>query len=375
MKDKPTIPDLKGRYQLRYRGIECKNCGHALDMSDKYCPNCSQANSTKKLTLKDFFDEFFSSLISYDSKLLKTLSALLLRPGKITRDYIEGKRVSYTNPFRFLLSLAIVYFLMTNFSWNLADLDRYGVKDEIGLLDKFGAWSWDLGEGNNEGGQKQLDSIEQLGGLREVVEKKRRQDSLVLSNPQKYFNAIGGAPIQRYSKKYDVFNTLLQKDSIFSLEDAMVKYGIPDTYENRFTFNFSKSLIRARQQPGSFISALISRLPFLIFFFLPVFALFIWLMYIRKKYTYTDHLIFSFHIQSLLLILLIISFLIDSLFDVSTGWLFVLVFGFYLYKSIRRFYGQGRFKTIVKYIFLNAIFIILALFSVVLLLTGSMFTY
>ncbi|MCB0373602.1 MAG: hypothetical protein KDD31_11370, partial [Muricauda sp.] len=68
----------KGRYELQFRGVKCLNCGHPLDISDKYCPNCSQANSTKKLTLKDFFDEFFSSLLNYDSKLLKTLSALML---------------------------------------------------------------------------------------------------------------------------------------------------------------------------------------------------------------------------------------------------------------------------------------------------------
>lgn len=91
----------KGRYELRYRGDQCLNCGHLLDASDKYCPNCSQANSTKKLTLKDFMDEFFSGLINYDSKLLKTLTALLARPGTITKDYINGKRVTYTNPFDF----------------------------------------------------------------------------------------------------------------------------------------------------------------------------------------------------------------------------------------------------------------------------------
>src|SRR5690606_8657628 len=101
----------KGRYELRFRGVECLNCGHPLDMSDRYCPNCSQANSTKKFSIKDFFDEFMSSLFNYDSRPFKTLSALLLRPGTITRDYINGKRMTYTNPFRFLLSLAFIYFL------------------------------------------------------------------------------------------------------------------------------------------------------------------------------------------------------------------------------------------------------------------------
>ena len=114
----------RGRYELKFRGVKCLNCGHPLDISDKYCPNCSQANSTKKLTLKDFFDEFFSSLINYDSKLFRTLSALLLRPGRITKDYVDGKRITYTNPFRFLLSLAFLYFLMFTYNNRFDNLDN-----------------------------------------------------------------------------------------------------------------------------------------------------------------------------------------------------------------------------------------------------------
>ena len=121
----------KGRYELKFRGTECLNCGHILDMDDKYCPNCSQANSTKKLVLRDFVDELLSSVINYDSKLLKTLYAMLLRPGTITRDYIQGKRVTYTNPFRFLLSLAFLYFLMVTYNNSLSNLDDIGLEQKI----------------------------------------------------------------------------------------------------------------------------------------------------------------------------------------------------------------------------------------------------
>ena len=73
MADKKGGLISKGRYELKFRGTECTNCGHIIDISDKYCPKCGQANSTKKLVLKDFFDEFASSLITYESKLFKTL--------------------------------------------------------------------------------------------------------------------------------------------------------------------------------------------------------------------------------------------------------------------------------------------------------------
>ena len=137
----------KGRYELKFRGVECLNCGHPLDISDKYCPNCSQANSTKKLTLRDFFDEFFSGLINYDSKLLTTLYALLLRPGRITKDYVSGKRVTYTNPFRFLLSLAFLYFLMFTYNNRFSNLDE-AAKNFDGTIYNGSPISFDVDAGN-----------------------------------------------------------------------------------------------------------------------------------------------------------------------------------------------------------------------------------
>ena len=52
-----------------------------------------------------------------------------MRPGRITLDYIAGRRMSFTNPFRFLLSLAVVYFLMINFTGYYEDLYRLGLKN------------------------------------------------------------------------------------------------------------------------------------------------------------------------------------------------------------------------------------------------------
>lgn len=369
----------KGRYQLNYRGTECLNCEHPLDMSDKYCPSCSQANSTKKLTLKDFFDEFFSSLISYDSKLLKTLSALILKPGKITKDYINGKRVAYTNPYRFLLSLAIVYFLMLNFSGNYSAFDRFGAGKDKSILDfDFDkAFSFidkiDVDDDEAKKGLQVLDSLNIISNLEQSVKEK---DSLMMADPKAHYESLKDDSFRsRFTNKSSFFSTLIQEKELYDFNEIPNEYAIEKSHENEYAFNAAQSYIRFKQQPGSFIHDLISKLPFFIFFFLPFFALFIFLIYIRKKYTYTDHLIFSFHNQSLLFILLIISYLIDSVFDIISNWFFMLVFSIYLYKSMRKFYEQGRFKTIVKYIFLNTIFFILALFSTLLLVIGSVFTY
>lgn len=366
MGNKPTVTP-KGRYLLKYRGTECLNCGHLLDISDKYCPNCSQANSTKKLTLKDFFDEFFSNLFSYDSKLLQTLSALLIRPGAITKDFIKGKRVSYTNPFRFLLSLAFVYFLMLSFSGDYEELNSYGYKKNGDTLKQA---SFDFNSPKDE--QQVISALDSLNVLITDSEK----DSTLLADPEKYFNALKDKPkMSRRYQKLEFFYKLIKKEWIYDFKGTKEKYNIEDTYENRTTFEVSNSIFKVFQQPGSFATDLISKLPFLIFFFLPVFALFIWLAYIRKKYNYTDHLIFSFHNQSLLFILLIISFIIDAIFEVDSSGIFMLIFSIYLFIAMWKFYGQGIIKTSIKYIFLNTVFFILAFFTALVSITVSAITY
>ncbi|WP_343487710.1 DUF3667 domain-containing protein [Allomuricauda sp. d1] len=394
----------KGRYELKFRGTECLNCGHPLDVSDKYCPNCSQANSTKRLVLKDFFDEFLSNLINYDSKLLATLYTMLVKPGTITKDYIRGKRISYTNPFRFLLSLAFIYFLMFTYNSNLTEFDEFGEKFSSGLK-KTGPFSFSFSadektqdsieaQKRTELALKQLDSLGKSGvpGLKEVSEmgildnfdsiqavarrKEMIRDSMILNHPAVFFEQLEDSTgIDDFIQKMDFFRMLIPEDTLKTFSEAKSRYNIKNSLKNRMAFNSANSALKVAARPGTFLNDTLSKLPFVIFFFLPLFAVFIWVAYIRKKYTYTDHLIFSFHNQSLLFILLIISLIVDSIFGTASAGLFILVFAFYLYKAMRKFYGQGRLKTIVKYIFLNTIFTFLAFLMVILLFTGSVFTY
>ena len=388
----------QGRYELKFRGTECRNCGHILDISDKFCPNCGQANSTKKLVLKDFLDEFLSSVLNYDSKLLQTLYTMLVKPGTITRDYINGKRVSYTNPFRFLLSLAFLYFLMVTYDNTISNLDNLELDkkfEQTGPMsfrynnEQVGLDSTDVKKGTEEV-LKQLDSLKNLeeiplAGLQTVdtlqqlinqgIESEVKKDSFMLANPREYFKELQHENSGGLTKRMDFFLTFLRRDSIKTFQEAQEKYGVEETFKNKMAFNGSKSSLKALKQPGTWINSTIAKLPLVIFFFLPVFTIFIWLVYIRKKYTYTDHLIFSFHNQSLLFILLVLSWIIDTIFNTATAWIAFTIFSIYLFQAMRKFYGQGVFKTIVKYLFLNSVFLFLALICLVLLLTGSVFTY
>ncbi len=396
-----------GRYKLRYRGTECLNCGHPLEFSDRYCPNCSQANSIKHLTMKDFFDEFFADLVNFDTRLARTLYTMLWRPGRISKDFIAGKRLTYVNPFRLLLSLAIIYFLLLSIDQDFDRFDRFGgtATDQMNRVPDF-----DLELDSDDGkeaikalqnldstqrkeldklGIKGLDSatlaeVDSLGikGLdslnlkQSLQERKRKRDSMVLRNPQAYLDSLPKSGLlNRILKKSSVFYTLIEKDSVYTFEAAVEKHGLRNSFENQVAFGVADSIDHLMRQPGTFLKEFISTVPFFIFLFLPLFTVFLTLVYIRKNYTYTDNLVFSFYSQALFFILLIISFLIDLIFGTtSIGW-FVLIFAVYLFLAMRRFYGQGWFKTTIKYFFLNTVFIVLASVAAAIFLAGTALTY
>ncbi|MGC1516293.1 MAG: DUF3667 domain-containing protein [Maribacter sp.] len=374
MQNKPTVHNA-GRYRLKYRGVECLNCGHPLDLSDKYCPNCSQANSTKKLSLLDFFEEFFSNVISYDSKLFKTLFALLLRPGNITREYLAGKRLSYTNPFRFLLSLAIVYFLLMGFNGDFETFNKFGT--DYQQMDFNLEKEIEQATFENETERKEvLNALDSLKNQKFFDKRTDSVETVMLTHPKTYFNNIGEhGMFVRFFEKIDFFKLAINKDTISNYQQAVTTYELGSTIENKMSYSAAERLIEIEKRPGTFFNSLISKLPFATFFFLPIFSVFIWLMYIRKTYTYTDHLIFSFHNQSLLFILLIISLLLNVAFDISSEGFFLFIFSIYLYKAMRHFYGQGRVKTVLKYFILNTVFFILASLGILILITSSIFTY
>ena len=103
------------------------------------------------------------------------------------------------------------------------------------------------------------------------------------------------------------------------------------------------------------------KLPYLLFISLPVFSLFLKILYHRKKELYyVDHGIFTIYHYIFTFILLLFVFLSDKLGELTHTGIFdfltvslVLSGGVYLYLSMKRFYGQNHAKTILKFILLN----------------------
>jgi hypothetical protein len=90
----------------------CKNCGAAL--LGRFCANCSQAADVHVPTTRELVHELLEGLTHSDSRLWRTLTTLWFRPGKLTAEFVAGRRVAYLPPFRLYLIVSIVFFLIAS---------------------------------------------------------------------------------------------------------------------------------------------------------------------------------------------------------------------------------------------------------------------
>ena len=89
----------------------CPNCGCEVS-GRNYCPDCGQANLPLRLSLKEILKEFVDDYFSLDSRLFRTLFALVFKPGVLSKEYNLGKKASYLPPLRTYLLITVLYFLL-----------------------------------------------------------------------------------------------------------------------------------------------------------------------------------------------------------------------------------------------------------------------
>ena len=92
----------------------CANCGSAL--AGRYCAQCGQSAHVHR-SLLHMGEELLHGIFHFETKAWRTLPLLLFRPGRLTREFIEGKRVRYVAPlplFLFMMFLMFMTFSLTS---------------------------------------------------------------------------------------------------------------------------------------------------------------------------------------------------------------------------------------------------------------------
>ena len=349
------------RKDKKYRGTQCINCETKLDVSEKYCHACGQLNSTKKLTIRDFIEEFFANFYAYDSRLRNTFFSLFLKPGIAAREFCEGKRHHHANPFRLFLSISIILFIVMDIGTKFNN-NNPEEKSETELT-KSDSTKIDYSKIYNTG----VIEVDKKTG------KEFHRDSIYKANEFKDPENLGHLTL-----RITTFRNYNLKNPQETPAIALKKLGYENNKINRYIFEKAQNLKSndVLREIGDYI---LGKLPFLIFLSIPFIAIIFWIAFYDKKFNYTDHLVFSYNFYSFMFICLIlfefVGFISEDISLFLVGISFSILFPIYLYKSLRNFYQNSRWKTIFKFLLLNILFIPISLLAVFVLMAVSIILF
>lgn len=347
----------------------CLNC--QTELTGRFCPSCGQENLEPKESVWGLVSHFFNDITHFDGKFFTSLKYLIRKPGFLPAEYMRGRRASYLNPIRMYVFTSAVFFLTfyslyspTKFLEGgnmLPDLNKK-------TLTSFQEKAYEQAETRED--SLAVDSsfalLKKLSGLKPDTTKKKKDTAGVKSS-------VGGVKFSKLETddnyttraQYDSAQKVLPESERDSWFERLLRYKNFDI-EERYGSN---EQLMWREVGTHFVHMF----PYMLFVSLPLYALFLKLLYIRrKKYFYVDHAMFLIYLYIFTFLFLLVYFAIDKLNDkLDSGIIKVLAAGYfiygvyYAYRSMRNFYEQGFFKTFIKFIVLN----FLALITLALLFT------
>ena len=105
----------------------CVNCHTPL--FGRFCTNCGQSAHIHR-TVGHLLEEFTHGLLHVDTKAWRTLPKLVFQPGKLTREYVHGKRARYIAPLAMFLFTIFLMFFVFGFIADSVDPNKAIIFDE-----------------------------------------------------------------------------------------------------------------------------------------------------------------------------------------------------------------------------------------------------
>lgn len=309
----------------------CLNCGARLH--GPYCHACGQPVKGMVRHLKSIVHDFLDTVFEYDSRIWRSLVPLYLRPGRITNEFLAGKRVRFVLPFRLFFVLTVVAFLAL----------QVIVEPEL----------------------------EVNGADANAI-----QDATAVAEREEAARAEGREPPPATGQSGLTFNGERWDMEANPLEIDWLPQGA-NTRLNRWIARAERNFERAQEDPGWMLDAFLSLLPAALFVLMPLFALLLKLLYIGKRWLYTAHLVVALHSHSFLALALLVSVLLDALADAAGGAVWAAApLGFlyglslawiplYLLIMQKRVYAQGWGMTALKYCTIGTIYVTILSFTMV----------
>jgi len=336
----------------------CLNCGTKL--IDSYCQHCGQKDIPRRQTLGDMLTNFISSFWSYEGKFFLTTKYLITRPGFLAVEYNAGRRESYYHPARMYVFISFVFFLIFFSLPDTVNMDDQDVKIELDR-DAVESMNKDLTE-------MQLDSIFSVLPINPEDSSERlftpalmdsiRKRSKNKDNDDDDMNWFGDDDTKHKSiEAYDSSQLAMaadKRDNWFERRMIIRTIELNQKYKNDY-----------KQFGKDFWNLLKDNFSKILFWLLPFFALLLKLLYVRRDYYYSEHLVLTIYYYnffylagSVMMLIGLVSWL-DWLGTIISFWIVL-----YLLFAMKRMYKQSWRKTIAKYILFSFSFFFLLMIAV-----------
>ncbi|HMI55012.1 MAG TPA: DUF3667 domain-containing protein [Gemmatimonadaceae bacterium] len=301
--DDSTVADERGAFKVdvsEARSVRCLNC--SVSLTGPFCSVCGQRDVPPYPTLRELSMDAVSEFSGWDGRLAKTLRELIRRPGMLTQEFLEGRRVRYISPLRLYLMASLIYFLLAAAAPDIRL--KSGKTEFLGL--QVGT---SVGTGS------------------------------VGSRPERVANAA--------TEAIESQNALSETEREAALKDIAHAPA------------FMQPLLRrAVEDPSGLKRRMFETIPRMLFVLLPIFAGILALFYRRRKYP--EHLYFAIHLHAFIFLALataeLLKFTRLPVLVALGSALAVLSIPIYATQALRRVYGGSLRKTLVKELGIAAIY-------------------
>jgi len=309
---------------------------------------------------------FVYDIFHFDGKFFETLRYLLFKPGFVPREYISGKRERYLEPVRMYLFTSAVFFLIL-FSLTHTDVLKITGGSIMTRSDRLILSSRLYAQNRNLDDSVLHKKMDFLLDTSYMIVLKDQNDTTA-SDSSFLINYDGKTywmePRHVTIKEINTGNSWMGRKF----------HEVKSKYEKKYGTDYGSM---GKDISNSFIH----KVPHILFVSLPFFALFLKLLYIRRKnYFYSDHAIFTLYHYIFTFIMLLLFFLINEINSNIDSWvlqtlalIFFFIPGIYLFVAMKKFYRQGFGKTLLKYILLNVLALIILIMLMLIFILLSIF--
>lgn len=270
----------------------CPNC--ATKVAGPYCFHCGQKVEIETPTLWEFIHEYLHHYVALEGTLTRTLWLLVTRPGKLTTEYLAGRRASYIKPLQLYLTISFVFFIALAFRNSL-------VPEQTRVIAL---------RSNTEAAEQVL------GGSGQPDAERRRKAEEVRA-----ILAQRGIQEPPEGMSSDLGPMLKRHPWLAALGDRV----------ERRQRQFRDDPKAATREMGE---AMRHNAPYGVFALMPIAAFLLWLMYRRRGLRYGAHLVFAFHLHAFIFLLFLL-----TLLPLPLGLPAALAALVYLVVALRQMYG------------------------------------